>query len=834
MLLRNAILVASTFATALWVTDAGAVPANFTRDRVVSPSAMSPLAPLHATPCVDGMAGIYPCSNIDLLAFVPVADFSATSTNSLWGWTDPSTQIEYALIGTDRSIAFFDLATPDHPRFLGSLPTHAGTGSSAWRDVRVYANYAYVVSDNNGAHGMQVFDLTRLRQVTTPQTFTENAHRADFTNGHTISINEISGFAYVAGSNTCGMTGARGGLRMYDIRTPSNPLFVGCISEGGYTHEAQCWNYAGPDPDHAGREICVNANGPNKRIAIVDVTNKASPVTLSSSTYTGAAYPHQGWLTDDHRYLLVNDELDESGFGHDAWTWIWDVSDLDAPVLVGKHDHAMPVIDHNLYVHGNHVYASNYEAGLRILRIDNLSQAAMTEVAWFDVYPQSDSVSFNGTWNNYRFPRSGNVIVTGIDEGFFVLKPQLCAAQDAPDGLLATPAGDQRIDLLWNAFAPAYRVERAQGGCAGVFETIANDVTASPFSDAAASGEVDYGYRVVATDTATQCASPASDCVVARTTGACTAPPLFAGVVAANAGDSAICHVALEWNAATPACAGAPRYSVYRSDTAGFEPGPSNRIAEGIVGSDYSDTSLQSGVEQFYVVRASDSSNASEERNRIERAATPRGLPVDGSFSSGAEPGEPPFDTSAAGNALQRLGETIRHAGWHMSTSRVRGGIQSFWSTAANNLCVSLVSPTITLTAGESPRLKFWNVWDIEQGRDGGVVEISIDQGATWTRLTPDGGYPGSINSGGSLCGVAQGDGAFTGRGQFSWLQHEVSLSAYAGESVQLRWLYRTDQALTGEGWFIDDIEVTHAQVPGICISINDFIFRNGFESTAN
>ena len=160
--------------------------------------------------------------------------------------------------------------------------------------------------------------------------------------------------------------------------------------------------------------------------------------------------------------------------------------------------------------------------------------------------------------------------------------------------------------------------------------------------------------------------------------------------------------------------------------------------------------------------------------------------------------------------------------------------MQSFWSTAANNLCVTLVTPALTLTADETSTLSFWTLWDIEQGWDGGVVEISTDDGSNWTRLTPAGGYPGTITSGGSLCGIAQGSGAFTGENQFTWTQKQVDLAAYAGQQVKLRWLYRTDTAQTGEGWFVDDVAITHAQVPGMCTVGGDVIFANGFDVPVN
>jgi choice-of-anchor B domain-containing protein len=833
------VLLSFCFASIAMAAGAGLSP-SMQAQLAARPTAPTPLAPRHFTACVDGMADIYPCSNIDLLSFTPVSEFSSISTNSLWGWTDSTTDIEYALIGADNGVAFYDLSLPDHPRYLGKLPTHAGTSSSLWRDVRVYADHAFVVSDNNPGHGMQVFDLTRLRGVTTPQTFTEDAHYGAFGSGHTISVNEDTGFAYVPGTNlTCPGDSGHGGLQMLDIRVPATPTFAGCIGDAGYTHESQCWVYHGPDTEHVGKEICVNANGPSRHIAIVDVSDKSAPDTLSSSTYPQASYPHQGWLTDDHRYLLVDDELDEGDFGNMAWTFIWDVSDLDAPVLVGHHDPGLTVIDHNQYVHGQYVYQSNYEAGLRILRMDNLSQTQMSEVAFFDTYPNSDNPSFNGSWNNYRFPGSGNVIVSGIDEGFFVLAPRLCTPPAIPTGLTATANGDNTIDLSWSAGAAGdtYRVERAQGGCSGNFTTIADQLAAATYSDTSASGDVTYGYRVVASDDTGACVAEASACVEAQTTGACTAPPLFAGISAAVNAGTGECRVDLGWSAATPACGGVANYSVYRSDVAGFTPAAGNRIAQGLIDLDYADSSVAGGAPQYYVVRSSDSSNASEDGNLVRLSVVPTGPATDGTFGSGAEPGDPVFEAEGVTDPLdeRRPGDLdpdeIRHAGWHHSVTRVHAGTQSFWSTAANNLCVTLVTPPLTLTAGETSSLSFWTLWDVEQGWDGGVVEISTDDGTSWTRLTPAGGYPGTITDGGSLCGIAEGSGAFTGEGHFSWTQKQVDLAAYAGQSVKLRWLYRTDTAQTGEGWYVDDVAITHAQVPGMCMAGGDVVFADGFDT---
>lgn len=123
------------------------------------------LQPLALTPCENGFAGIYPCENVDLLAFMPLSTIGGGSGNDIWGWTDPLTGKEYALMGRSSGTSFVDISDPVNPVYIGNLPTH--TSNSSWRDIKVYANYAFVVSEASG-HGMQVFDLTRLRSVVSP------------------------------------------------------------------------------------------------------------------------------------------------------------------------------------------------------------------------------------------------------------------------------------------------------------------------------------------------------------------------------------------------------------------------------------------------------------------------------------------------------------------------------------------------------------------------------------------------------------------------------------------------------------------------------------------
>lgn len=386
------------------------------------------LAPQALTPCVAGMAGIYPCSNVDLLAFMPLASIGGGNGNVVWGWKDSVTGREYALFGRSNGTAFVDISNPTAPVYLGNLPSH--TGTSSWRDIRVYQNHAYVISDSNGAHGMQVFDLTQLRAVVTPPvTFTETSWYNGpvgnvMNNAHTIFINEATGFAYVVGSASCSS-----GLHMVNLQTPAAPVFAGCYGGAGYTHETQCVLYQGPDVTYQGREICFNANGRSgastNAVVIVDVTDKLAPVLLFTLTYSGAGYANQTWLTADHRYMLLNDELDEQNFAHNSRTRIFNVSDLNAPVFVNHYDGPTAAIDHNLYIKDGRVYQANYRAGLRILDGSNIASGTLSEIGYFDIYPGSNSASFNGAWMAYPFFDSGVVAVSGVEQGLFLVQVTL-------------------------------------------------------------------------------------------------------------------------------------------------------------------------------------------------------------------------------------------------------------------------------------------------------------------------------------------------------------------------------------------------------------------------
>ena len=371
--------------------------------------------------CVDGQAGYFPCHNVDLSSFLPMSEIGGGRGSDVWGWTDRMTERRYVIAGRDNGTAFVDVTDERNPVYLGNLPT-SGTNNVIWRDIKVYDDHAFIVAEAT-AHGMQVFDLKQLRSVdrdAAPVTFTATANYRDFGRSHNIAINEDSGYAYAVGvredTHSCAA-----GLHMIDIREPASPEFAGCYAGDGYTHDTQCVNYKGPDERFKNREICFNSN--EDTLTIVDVTDKQAPVQLSRVGYDGAAYSHQGWLTKDSRHFLMGDEADELASENPRTkTLIWEVDDLTAPEQTGSFTNDTTAIDHNLYVDKKQVFQSNYRSGLRILSAEDVDENVLSEVAWFDTWPEDDATAFShGTWSNYPFFQNGLIVVHGYD-GLFLLR----------------------------------------------------------------------------------------------------------------------------------------------------------------------------------------------------------------------------------------------------------------------------------------------------------------------------------------------------------------------------------------------------------------------------
>ncbi|MEZ5462537.1 S8 family serine peptidase [Dokdonella sp.] len=172
------------------------------------------------------------------------------------------------------------------------------------------------------------------------------------------------------------------------------------------------------------------------------------------------------------------------------------------------------------------------------------------------------------------------------------------------------------------------------------------------------------------------------------------------------------------------------------------------------------------------------------------------------------------------------------HDTWALSSARSHGGLQSFLAQdVAYDSDQRLVSPGITLPMDELPlSLEFWSHQTIENRiagcYDGALLEISVDDGASWTQI-PDGkllvgSYDGPIST--SFNNPARGRQAWCGDPR-DWSQTIVDLNDYAGQSVRFRFRLATD-ASTGrvpDGFYLDDVVVQTC-------STADPVFLDGFD----
>ena len=418
--------------------------------------------PLSAqTLCEAGYAGAHPCKGIDLMSVRAWDELGGSggfgNGNDCWGWVKE--EREFVLYGRSNGLAVVEVTDPVNPVYLANLPTHSSP--SLWRDVKVYNNHAFIVSEAGG-HGMQVLDLNVAIAGGGGQALQmlETAHFDGFGHAHNIAMNESTGYAYPVGTNE-----ASGGLLMINVQDPLNPVLEGSWN-GNYVHDAQVVVFDGEDQNYVGREIAFLSGGYGG-FYIVDVTDKTDPQTLSSFTSSDFVYTHQSWLTEDHRYMFICDEIDEINNGGNTRTYIVDLLDLENPVQLGFYSGTLEVTDHNIYTHKGLAFSSNYNAGLQVLRPLNLQAAEMEEVAYFDTEPSTNEVGTDGAWSVYPYFPSGTIAISTFTH-LFVVRPSEDSVLDValaavPDDGLAVFAGDDALQLDWDGASAAIEVFSVSG-----------------------------------------------------------------------------------------------------------------------------------------------------------------------------------------------------------------------------------------------------------------------------------------------------------------------------------------------------------------------------------
>jgi len=175
---------------------------------------------------------------------------------------------------------------------------------------------------------------------------------------------------------------------------------------------------------------------------------------------------------------------------------------------------------------------------------------------------------------------------------------------------------------------------------------------------------------------------------------------------------------------------------------------------------------------------------------------------------------------------------------WHISTEQVHGGTHSYkcgdtgTGTYANLLDARLVSPTISNLPSDA-RLYFWmqiqgelSVAYPDSAYDGGIFEVSANGGA-FTEVAPVGGYPKTFRwfRGGGNPATGPMRGMPCWAQNLTWTQVSVELASFAGQSIQLRYRFGSDNGTGYEGWYVDDVQIVAlgepvTEVTGLVIAI--------------
>ncbi len=380
----------------------------------------------------------WPCHKVELLAQVPNVMTGDMTANDLWGWTDPLDGREYVLLGKRNGTWFIEVSEPYAPRVVGKLAT-TGLANSLWRDIKVVNDHMVVVSEVVNSR-LQVFDLTRLRDHTNVGplvTFSTDTLVGEFSKAHNLAVAPDEPIAYV-----CGANGA-GGLLAFDLSDPVDPVLTGSWNEA-YVHDAHVIRYDGPDSSHTGKLIAAVSCATNFRM--LDVTDPSDMMELSSAAHQPHGYIHQGWFSPDHRYFYLGDETDETMEWVDSThTYVWDVQDLENPVLISAENLGTSGTDHNMYVRGDWLCQSNYADGLRLQRTEPDSTNILEEKAFFDTQPDIDEPGFSGSWSNYPFFESGTIAVSDQSNGLFLVRTNFMRLW--PEWVSVCPEDTLRIQM---------------------------------------------------------------------------------------------------------------------------------------------------------------------------------------------------------------------------------------------------------------------------------------------------------------------------------------------------------------------------------------------------
>lgn len=323
--------------------------------------------------------------------------------NEIWGYA--VNNHEYAIIGTTAGTHFIDVTNPNMPFQAFFVAGKVQGGQIVHRDYHDYRGFLYAAAGEGNNSTLQIIDMRSL-----PERIEVTYDQKDiFRTAHNIFIDTTAAklYALAARGDSNGYTP----LRTFDISNPTNPVVLGDYN-----------NFGGIMPSHVHDAYVDNniafLNLGNDGMAIVDFTDDANPLTLSTVTeYPSRGYNHSGWISTDCSTYYLGDE------NHGFDLKVLDITDLCEPEigLTFNAEVENPTsITHNQVVACNYLYVSYYYDGLRIYDISD--PAAPKLVRYFDTYSPPNGTQYRGAWGVYPFLPSGNVLVSDMQSGLFVFE----------------------------------------------------------------------------------------------------------------------------------------------------------------------------------------------------------------------------------------------------------------------------------------------------------------------------------------------------------------------------------------------------------------------------
>jgi choice-of-anchor B domain-containing protein len=315
--------------------------------------------------------------------------------SNIWGYVDTLGN-EYALVGTQEGMDIIDVTNPNNPQ----LKFHVPGPNSIWREVRTHQKYAYVTTEGGG--GLRIVNLSYLPDSIQTRTWTgNNAIAGQLNTIHALHID--NGFIYLYGSNL-----ANGGVIIASLADPWNPNYLGQYNIN-YVHDGIVRN-----------DTLWGSHIYQGYFSAIDVSNKANPIVLETHN-TPTNFTHNTWKSDDNQYLFTTDENSNS------FLTCYDVHDLQniremdrVQITPGSGS-----IVHNTYIKNDYAFTSWYTDGVAITDVSRPKN--MINVGHYDTSPFTGN-GFHGAWGVYAYLPSGNILVSDIEQGMFVLTPTLTRA----------------------------------------------------------------------------------------------------------------------------------------------------------------------------------------------------------------------------------------------------------------------------------------------------------------------------------------------------------------------------------------------------------------------